>query len=108
MIIYNVTITIEHSIHKKWLVWINNHINEVLKTKRFTKAIFTKVLTDDLSQEITYSIQYYAKSKSELEAYIKKDSIALKLDGLNKFGDQMLAFRTKLEFIKEFKLNSFQ
>ena len=108
MIIYNVTITIEPSIHKKWLVWINNHINEVLKTKRFTKAIFTKVLTNDIDQEITYSIQYYAKSKSELEAYIEKDSVALKLDGINKFGNQMLAFRTKLEFIKEFKLNSFQ
>lgn len=108
MIIYIVTISIEPSIHNKWLVWIKNHINEVLKTKRFTKAIFTKVLTDDIAQEITYSIQYYAKSNSDLEAYIEKDSIALKLDGVNKFGNQMLAFRTKLEFIKEFKLNSFQ
>ena len=32
----------------------------------------------------------------------------IELDGVNKFGNQMLAFRTKLEFIKEFKLNSFQ
>ena len=58
--------------------------------------------------EVLLYFQYYAKSNSELEAYIEKDSIALKSDGINKFGNQMLAFRTKLEFIKEFKLNSLQ
>ena len=103
MIIYNITINIDPSIKKKWLIWINCHIREVLKTGKFTKAIFTKIITDESSSEVSYSIQYYAKSKSDLNDYIEKYSGPLKLDGVQKFGEKMLAFRTKLELIKEFE-----
>jgi hypothetical protein len=106
MIIYNVTVNIDLSIQGEWLIWVNSHINEVLKTGKFTKATFTKIVTDESIGEISYSIQYYAKSKSDLEDYIKHYSGLLKSDGINRFGDKMLAFRTKLELIREFDLKS--
>ena len=106
MIIYNVTVNIDPSIQEEWLIWINSHINEVLKTGKFSKAIFTKIITNESIGEISYSIQYYAKSKSDLEDYIKQYSDLFKSDGINRFGDKMLAFRTKLELIREFDLKS--
>jgi hypothetical protein len=106
MIIYNLTVNIDPSVQGEWLIWINSHINKVLKTGKFTKAIFTKIVTDESIGEISYSIQYYAKSKSDLEDYIKQYSDLLKSDGINRFGDKMLAFRTKLELIREFDLKS--
>jgi hypothetical protein len=35
MYIYNVTINIDESVHKEWLSWIQNHIQDVLATGRF-------------------------------------------------------------------------
>ena len=32
MIIYNVTINVEDSIHSDWILWIKEHIREVLDT----------------------------------------------------------------------------
>ena len=60
MMIYNVTVNIDPSIQREWLIWINSHINKVLKTGKFTKAIFTKIVTEENIGEISYSIQYYA------------------------------------------------
>ena len=106
MMIYNVTVNIDPSVHGEWLIWINSHINKVLKIGKFTKAIFTKIVTDESIGEISYSIQYYAKSKCDLEDYIKQYSGLLKSDGINRFGDKMLTFRTKLELIREYDSKS--
>lgn len=106
MVIYNVTINLDSSIHKNWLEWINNHIRNVLSTGKFTKAVFTRILDERNIGEISYSIQYFAKSKLDLEEYIQKYSDFLKLDGENRFGNKMLVFRTKLELIKEYNLKS--
>lgn len=47
MIIYNETLSIDDSIHDEWLVWIKEHIPQVLATGKFEKATLTKVLVDE-------------------------------------------------------------
>lgn len=102
MYIYNVTVNIDESIHDEWLVWIKNHIPEVLATGRFSDAKMTQVLVEEEMGGITYSIQYRAKSREDLDNYYKYDSDKLRSDGLSKFADKMLAFRTELKIIEEF------
>ncbi len=102
MYIYNVTLNIEPSIHDEWLVWIENHITEVLNTGKFVSAKFTEVLVEDDAGAKTYSIQYSANTKEDIESYYEKNADALRLAGLKKFGDKMLAFRTELRLVKEF------
>ena len=102
MIIYNVTVNIDESIHDEWLLWIKNHIPEVLATGRFSEAKLTKVLVKEDMGGVTYSIQYRAKSRKALNNYYQFDAERLKSDSLQKFGDKMLAFRTELEIIDEF------
>ncbi len=102
MIIYNVTVNIEESIHDEWLCWIKNHIPIVLATGRFSEAKLTKVLVEEEMGGVTYSIQYRAKSREDLNNYYKFNADKLKSDGLLKFGDKMLAFRTELEIVDEF------
>ena len=104
MIIYNVTINIDESIHKEWLLWIKEHIPLVLATGKFMDAKLTKVLVKD-QDEVTYSVQYRAFSRESLDAYYKEDADRLRNDGFNKFGDKMLAFRTELEIIDEYSIN---
>ena len=105
MIIYNVTVNIDDSIADKWLAWIKEHIPKVLATGKFTDAKLTKVLVEEQMGGQTYSIQYRAISKEALNAYYENDAEKLRQDGLSKFGDKMLAFRTELEIVDEYTVN---
>jgi hypothetical protein len=104
MIIYNVTINVDESIHDKWLNWIKEHIPQVLATGKFTEAKLTKVLIEEEMGGTTYSVQYRAKSREDLDAYYKEDAERLRQDGLKKFADKILAFRTELEIIDEYSV----
>ena len=102
MYIYNVTVNIDESVHAERLTWIESHIPEVLATGRFLSAKLTQVLVKEEMGGVTYSIQYTAKSREDLENYYKHDADKLRADGLKKFADKMLAFRTELKVINEF------
>ena len=104
MIIYNVTVNIEKSIHDEWLIWIKNYIPQVLATGKFTDAKLTKVLVEEEMGGITYAIQYRAKSRKALDSHYKNDADKLNQDGLLKFADKMLTFRTELEIIDEYSI----
>lgn len=102
MIIYNVTTNIDESIHNEWLAWIKAHIPQVLATGKFVEAKLTKVLVEEDLGGTTYSVQYRAKSREALDAYYKDDADRLRKEGLSKFADKMLAFRTELEIVDEY------
>jgi len=50
----------------------------------------------------TYSIQYAATTREDLDAYYKFDAPNLRSEGLKKFADKMLTFRTELKVVNEF------
>jgi hypothetical protein len=103
MIIYNVTINIDDSAHDEWLEWMKTeHIPQVLATGKFEKATFSKVLVEEDLGGITYSVQYRCKSRETLIAYYKDDAEKLRAEGLKKFGDKQLAFRTEMEIVHEY------
>lgn len=102
MYIYNVTISISDEVHKEWLTWMETHILDVLNTGKFLSAKFTEVLVEEEMGGKTYSIQYTANSKEDLQDYYKEDADGLRMQSAKKFGDKMLAFRTELRLIKEF------
>ena len=106
MIIYNVTINIDESVHQEWLNWIKIHIPQVLATGKFTSAKLTRVLVDEETGGTTYSVQYRAKSRKDLDEYYQFDAKKLRDDGIARFADKMLAFRTELEIIDEYNVNT--
>ena len=103
MIIYNVTLNIDKSISKEWLEWIKEHIPQVLETGKFKEAKLTKVLVDD-DESDTYSVQYRAHSREALNSYYTEHAERLKQDGLQRFGDKVLSFRTELEVVDEYSV----
>ncbi|PQJ68711.1 MULTISPECIES: DUF4286 family protein [Polaribacter] len=102
MYIYNVTINIDETVHKEWLTFMETHVLKVLNTGRFTAAKLTEVLVEEEMGGRTYSIQYTANTREDLDDYYKHDAEKLQQQSLKKFGDKMLAFRTELKLIKEF------
>ncbi len=107
MIIYNVTSNIDDSIHNQWLLWIKEHIPQVLATGCFTEAKLTQVLVEEEMGGVTYSVQYRAKSREDLETYYSKHAAALRHEALKLFGDKVLAFRTELEILDEFSTTQY-
>ena len=105
MYIYNVTINIDESIHNEWLIWMENHIPEVLATGHFLSAKMTQVLVEEEMGGVTYSVQYTAKTRENLDNYYKNDAEKLRIAGMQKFADKMLAFRTELQIIDEYTVN---
>lgn len=104
MYIYNVTVNIDDSVHDEWLKWIKEHIPQVLSTGKFEKATLTKVLVEEDMGGQTYSIQYRSYSREALDAYYKDDAENLRTEGLKKFADKMLAFRTELQIVDEYSV----
>jgi hypothetical protein len=102
MYIYNVTININEAVHEEWLTWMETHIMDVLNTGKFTSAKFTEVLVDEEMGGKTYSIQYTANTREDLDDYYKEDADRLRRESLKKFADKMLTFRTELRLIKEY------
>jgi len=104
MYIYNVTVNIDESVHDEWLEWIKEHIPLVLSTGRFSEAKLTRVLVEEEMRGMTYSVQYKANSREDLDNYYKYDAAKLRGDGMKRFADKMLAFRTELQIIDEYKV----
>ena len=70
MIIYNITVNIDESVHDQWLNWMQNeHIKAMIATGKFTSARLVKVLVDEEMGGVTYSVQFFAPSKEALAEY---------------------------------------
>jgi len=106
MIIYNVTVNIDDSVHDEWLEWMKTeHIPQVLATGKFKEAKLTKVLVEEEKGGMTYSTQFRAFSRKALDEYYQDHADILRTESLKRFADKMLAFRTELEIIDEFTVN---
>jgi hypothetical protein len=99
MIIYNVTVNIDNSVHDEWLNWMKSkHIPDVVATGCFTEGKIFRILVNEESG-ISYSIQYSALSMDDVNRYLKNHAEALRNDALRLYRDKFVAFRTLLEHI---------
>lgn len=98
MIIYNVTIKIDLSVHDLWLRWMKEeHIPQVVGTGCFTGYKMYRVLEENTTDGITYAIQYFANSMTDYFDYKEKHAAALQKTGLDLFPGKYSAFRTLLK-----------
>ncbi len=104
MYIYNVTINIDESVEEQWLQWMQEiHIPDMLATGKFTEAKMCQVMVKEDLGGVTYSIQYTTDSKETLDRYFKEDADRLRQDGLTRFANKFVAFRTELNVVHHTK-----
>ena len=102
MIIYNVTINIDDSVHDEWLEWMKHkHIPDMLSTGKFSHAKMTKILVEEELGGTSYSIQYTCADKATLERYYSENAKDMRADGEKRFANKFVAFRTELEVITQ-------
>lgn len=98
MIIYNVTAHIEPSIENDWLNWMEEkHLPDMLATGKFTAAKVFKVITDQDMGGVSYAAQYLCKNRADYTAYLEENAAGLRKEGLERYGDKVLYFRTELQ-----------
>ncbi len=96
MIVYNVTVKVENSILDEWLPWIESHMPEVVETGCFESYSFFELLEPKTDEDRTFVVQYFAKNREQYEKYVSDFAPKLREDGMNKFGDKFVAFRSML------------
>src|SRR6476661_6615218 len=100
MIIYNVTSKVTWAIHDAWLEWMKLvHIPEVMGTGLFSGNRFVKLLESDDEEGPTYAIQYYLDSLDEYNTYLLNHAPELREKVLQKWGGQLISFRSLMEVI---------
>ncbi|MBX7182345.1 MAG: DUF4286 family protein [Bacteroidia bacterium] len=99
MIIYNVTVNVEDSIHLDWLNWMKTkHVKDVVGTGCFTSYRMCRLLgTEDSG--VTYAIQYFASSLAEFHRYDQHFAPKLRQEVLDRYQDKCLSFRTLMEVV---------
>ncbi len=101
MIIYNVTVNVEEEIHNEWIAWMQKeHIPMMLDTKKFSRALMSRVLVEEQMGGFTYSTQYFAENMNTLKAYYTEDAERLRAEA-KRFSGKMVAFRTEMEVVGE-------
>lgn len=99
MIVYNVTIKVENSILDDWLLWIEKHAPEVVDTGCFVSYSFFELLEPKVDDQRTFVVQYFAKTNEDYQRYLSDFAAQMREDGIKKFGERFVAFRSILQKI---------
>lgn len=102
MIIYNVTTQVDHRITSEWLHWMRQeHIPEMTATGCFTGATILQLIEVDSTDGHTYAVQYRAESKALYNRYIREFADVLRRKSIERWGNQVIAFRSVLQIVDE-------
>lgn len=103
MILYNVTVSIDESIHEDWLQWMREvHIPDVMKTGFFLESRISRIHAEEQGG-LSFAITYLAKSLDDIERYQSEHAPRLQKDHSERYAGKFAAFRTYLELIEEFR-----
>ncbi len=101
MIVYNVTVKLMDDIAADWLTWVRQeHIPEVLATNCFSSATLLQLLEIDDEDGPTYTVQYFADSKSDYNRYLELYAPGMREKSFSKWGDQFIAFRSVMQTVQ--------
>lgn len=100
MVVYNVTIKVDHSIAEAWLTWLKEeHIPDIIHTGCFTHATILRLLEVDDNEGPTYAVQYHAENNTLYNRYIQEYADEMRKKATGKWGNKFIAFRSVMEVV---------
>lgn len=103
MIIYNVTVSIDETVHEEWLQWMRTtHIPDVMSTGLFLESRISRIHAEEQGGK-TYAIAYLAESMELLELYQREHAPRLQKEHSERYAGRFAAFRTFMEVVEEFR-----
>ena len=95
MIIYEVDICIQKSIYKEYIIWLNNHIEKMLKIDGFSHFEKYKTINEESVQHVI--IHYYVENMKKLENYFSNFAKFMRNDGTELFKENITIKRRILK-----------
>ena len=100
MLIYNITIQLQHSIHEAWVKWMQEkHMPEIMNTLCFEKCQLVRLLEVDETEGVTYAAQYYAADYEHYNNYIQNFATIFRKDSFELWSNQFIAFRSLMQVV---------
>ena len=101
MLLYNITFNIEPEIQEEWLDWIRSeYIPYVLNTGHFTSSKMYRLLTETENEGLTFSLQFFSPSLSDVENYMEKFAPSIFSKHNEVFRHKHVSFMTILEAVE--------
>jgi len=101
MIVYNLTMKVDFSIHDEWLQWQKEeHIPEVMATGQFIDHKFYRLLDIDEEDGYTYVVQYIAADIHHYDKYLQNHAPLLRHKSQSKWGNRFITFRTVMKAVQ--------
>ncbi|MBK9382815.1 MAG: DUF4286 family protein [Chitinophagaceae bacterium] len=83
-----------------WLTWLKEeHIPDLIGTGCFSHATILHLIEADDEEGITYAVQYHAECKGLYNRYIEKFADEMRKKGMEKWGNQFIAYRTVMQVV---------
>ena len=102
MIIYNITISVDHSIESDWLNWIEKtHIPNIMSSGLFISANLQRVVTN-FENDNTFAIAFKCNSKKKFEDYQSNFASSFQEEHFKRYSEKVTTFSTMLEVLIEF------
>ena len=101
MIVYNVTCHLATDLESAWLEWMRGeHIPEVMATGCFLDVKIMRLLVNAQDDEgVNIAIQYTAQDMAAYERYQDDFAPAMQAKTRERYGEQVLAYRSLLEVL---------
>jgi hypothetical protein len=100
MILYNVTINIEHASHDEWLDWMKNtYIPDQMATGFFINHRILRLLNEEDNGGVTYAFQYFLNSREDLDKYEKAYGTLFESEHQQRYRDKYVSFQTVLQVV---------
>ncbi len=101
MILYNLTVKIDHDSHEEWVEWMKSeHIPDVMSTGMFLEYRMCRLLGMDEPDGMTYAIQYFCPDMATYDIYQNRYAAKLQADLNERYRGKFVAFRTLLEVVE--------
>jgi hypothetical protein len=99
VVVYNVTVKVMPERNAEWLDWMRSeHLPDVMSTGLFQDFRLARLLGQDDSDGMTYSIQLTCREVSDFEVYERDYASRLRHEHVEKFPENV-TFRTLMEVI---------
>jgi hypothetical protein len=101
MILYNVTVKIDHTSHNEWLAWMKVvHLPEMMQTGMFLEYTISRLLGTDETEGFTYSIQYLARDFGAYQEYQEKHAAEMQRKHHERYQEKYVAFRSIMKVVE--------
>ena len=100
MILYNVTLKVEHTVADEWVKWMKDeHMPDLMTTGLFVDYRLCRLLEQDESDGVTYAAQYFCEGIDQYNNYIDNYAEKMREKANKLFGGKFVAFRSVMEII---------